>query len=115
MSYQTGYGNEPAGFFVRSGAFSQSIEQIGETVALPGLACTGIFTHFACADEANEDSDRFTLEQFSRYQKGVAELEKGRPFFAASLLQQRRYHAFSPNASGYGAPRCDFVRPESYA
>ena len=64
------------GFLCDPAHFSQSIEQIGETVALPGLACTGIFTHFACADEANEDSDRFTLEQFSRYQKGVAELEK---------------------------------------
>ena len=59
------------GFLCDPAHFSQSIEQIGETVALPGLACTGIFTHFACADEANEDSDRF-----SRYQKGVAELEK---------------------------------------
>lgn len=64
------------GFLCDPAHFLQSMEQISEAVALPGLACTGIFTHFACSDEANEDSDRFTLEQFGCYQKGVAELEK---------------------------------------
>ena len=57
------------GFLCDPAHFLQSMEQISEAVALPGLACTGIFTHFACSDEANEDSDRFTLEQFGCYQK----------------------------------------------
>ena len=34
------------GFLCDPAHFSQSIEQIGETVALPGLACTGIFYPF---------------------------------------------------------------------
>ncbi len=64
------------GFLCDSDHFDQSMAQIAETAALPGLSCTGIFTHFACADEANEDSDRFTLEQFHRYQRMTAALEE---------------------------------------
>ncbi|MDD3192771.1 MAG: alanine racemase [Oscillospiraceae bacterium] len=64
------------GFLCDPAHFDRSMEEITETVALPGLACTGVFTHFACADEANEDSDRFTFEQFQRFQQGVAALEK---------------------------------------
>ncbi|MCI9405611.1 MAG: alanine racemase [Oscillospiraceae bacterium] len=64
------------GFLCDPDHFDLSMAQIAETAALPGLACTGIFTHFACADEANEDSDRFTLQQFHRYQQGVAALEQ---------------------------------------
>ena len=66
------------GFLCDPDHFGRSMAEIAEAVSLPGLACTGIFTHFACADEDNEDSNRFTLQQFRRYQQGVAALkEKG--------------------------------------
>lgn len=64
------------GFLCDPDQFDRSLAQIAEAAALPGLSCTGIFTHFSCADEANEDSDRFTLEQFRRYQRMTAALEE---------------------------------------
>lgn len=103
------------GFLCDPAHFSQSIEQIGETVALPGLACTGIFTHLPVLTRPMRIPTGLRWNSLAVIKKGCGNWKKGRPFFAASLLQQRRYHAFSPNASGYGAPRCDFVRPESYA
>lgn len=64
------------GFLCDPDQFDRSLAQIAEAAALPGLSCTGIFTHFSCADEANEDSDRFTLEQFRRYRRMTAALEE---------------------------------------
>lgn len=64
------------GFLCDPDHFGRSMAEIAEAVSLPGLACTGIFTHFACADEDNEDSNRFTLQQFCRYQQGVVALEE---------------------------------------
>lgn len=43
--------------------------------ALPGLACTGIFTHFACADEPCPDSDAFTRAQFDAFCGLIARLD----------------------------------------
>lgn len=104
------------GFLCDPAHFLQSMEQISEAVALPGLACTGIFTHFACSDEANEDSDRFTLEQFGCYQKGVAELEKrGIHFSLHHCCNSARYHVIPPNASGHGASRGDPIRSKPLA
>ena len=64
------------GFLCDPAHFSRSMEEIIQAVELPGLSCTGIFTHFACADEANEDSDRFTFNQIDRFQRGIAALEE---------------------------------------
>ena len=64
------------GFLCDPDHFYRSMAQIQQAVQLPGLCCTGIFTHFACADEINESSDRFTFQQFHRYEQGVAALEQ---------------------------------------
>ncbi|MBQ7083309.1 MAG: alanine racemase, partial [Oscillospiraceae bacterium] len=63
------------GFLCDQEHFDGSMKEIAETVALPGLACSGIFTHFACADEKNPDSDAFTFLQFERFEKAVEELK----------------------------------------
>lgn len=64
------------GFLCDEAHFDRSVEEIAEAVALPGLACSGIFTHFACADEKNPDSDAFTAMQFERFQKTVEVLKE---------------------------------------
>lgn len=44
-----------------------ALEEARAVFALPGLRCTGTFTHFAVADEPGEDSAAFTGEQFARF------------------------------------------------
>ena len=68
LKLETGMGR--TGFAVRSG------EEMREALAalkLPGLEWTGVFTHFAVADEPGSD---FTLGQFERFRAAVRELEE---------------------------------------
>lgn len=48
-----------------------SSKEIVEVCSLSSLRAEGIFTHFACADEANPDSDAFTRLQYSRFTEMV--------------------------------------------
>lgn len=64
------------GFLCEPEDFDRSLKQIVQITGLPGLDCTGIFTHFACADEANPDSDRYTLRQFDQFERMVQALEE---------------------------------------
>lgn len=50
--------------------------QIAQAVRLPGLSASGIFTHFAVADESCEDSVQYTKEQFGRFMDTCRALEK---------------------------------------
>lgn len=68
------------GFCVQHGSEGQGIDEAAKACALPGLACTGIFTHFASADEPTEDSDLFTQEQFNTF------------LHACKLLEDRGIH-----------------------
>ena len=43
------------------------LDAIERTCALPGLRFTGVFQHFAVADEAAPESDAFTRTQFDRF------------------------------------------------
>lgn len=43
--------------------------------ALPALSCTGIFTHFSCADEIAADSRAYTQAQFDAFMDVIARLE----------------------------------------
>lgn len=68
------------GFFAPHKQSTQSVGEIEQVCRLPGLSCTGIFTHFACADELNEDSVSYTKDQFNAFydvmtalkQRGIA-------------------------------------------
>ena len=45
-------------------AMADAVAEIAQVCALPGLVCEGFCTHFACADEMNND---FTESQFQRF------------------------------------------------
>lgn len=64
------------GFCVQKGREAQGVSEVSMVYALPALSCTGIFTHFSCADEPNAQSDAFTLEQFSLFTNAIALLEQ---------------------------------------
>lgn len=50
-----------------------SLDVIDSIFKLPGLKITGVFTHFAAADEKNKD---FTLEQYKRFRFMTDSIEK---------------------------------------
>ncbi len=64
------------GFCAWKGHEEIGAAQTAQACMLPGLDCTGIFTHFSCADELSPESTAFTREQFQSFQKTVALLEK---------------------------------------
>ena len=50
----------------------EGIKQIAEICTLPGICCEGIFTHFSCADEKEND---MTARQFERFINVTEELK----------------------------------------
>lgn len=59
------------GFYAQHGHEAQAAQEIAHACALPGLAASGVFTHFAVADEPNAESDAFTRAQFDCFCKTV--------------------------------------------
>lgn len=53
-----------------------SLEAICRVCRLPGLEVEGIFTHFAAADEADEESRDFTLLQYGKFTGMIRQLEE---------------------------------------
>ena len=64
------------GFFAQQGREEQAAAEIATACALPGLSCTGIFTHFSSADETAEDAQAFTARQFDTLMGTIAALER---------------------------------------
>lgn len=59
------------GFECRGGKKHESLEIIEKIASLPSIACHGIFSHFACADESDKSS---ALEQKARFDDFLSEL-----------------------------------------
>ena len=55
------------GFLCSGDYFDEGVDNIVRSCRLPGLVCEGIYTHFAVADEEDEESRRYTQEQFSLF------------------------------------------------
>lgn len=63
------------GFCVQPGREREGIEEAAKACAMNALSCTGVFTHFSCADEPEGDSDAFTQKQFAAFDRAVSLLE----------------------------------------
>ena len=98
LKLETGMGR--TGFDVTSG---EAMREAAEALALPGLDWSGVFTHFAVADEPDSD---FTLTQFGRFTAALPELENilGRPFGL-------RHCANSGAVVNFRQTALDMVRP----
>ncbi len=66
------------GFLCEGEHFASGVAGICEACALPGLHAEGIFTHFAVADEADEESARYTKGQFNLFCRVIEAVEKAR-------------------------------------
>ena len=94
----------------RLGVLCQNPEQgaadIAALCALPHLEPEGIFTHFAVSDEEGEDSEGYTMLQFTRFLDVLKELEEkyGRTF-------EIRHCANSGAVLNYPCTHLDMVRP----
>ena len=64
------------GFYAQHGHAADAAEEIAQVCHLPNLACSGIFTHFACADEDAVESREFTRRQFDVFMETVKRLEE---------------------------------------
>ena len=65
LKFDTGMGR--LGFVCSEDNFDLAIDEAEKTARLPGLRVTGSFTHFASADEPDEDGVAYTKMQFSRF------------------------------------------------
>ncbi len=68
LKLETGMGR--TGFNVNS---EREMAEALEALRLPNLEWTGVFSHFAVSDEPDSD---FTLSQFARFERAIAELEE---------------------------------------
>lgn len=68
------------GYICEGDYFEHGVEGICEALSLPGLEGEGIFTHFAVADENDEDSKRYTDHQFKLFTDVISAVEKKKGF-----------------------------------
>ena len=96
------------------------LDAIERTCALPGLRFTGVFQHFAVADEAAPESDAFTRTQFVRFMETLDALRARGITFplrhccnSAAALRFPEYHLDMVRAgiSLYGLPAGDAGTP----
>ena len=84
----------------------QGAADLNALCALPHLEPEGIFTHFSVSDEEGEDSETYTMLQFTRFLDVLKELEEkyGRTF-------EIRHCANSGAVLNYPCTHLDMVRP----
>ena len=84
----------------------QGAAELAALCALPHLEPEGIFTHFSVSDEEGEDSEGYTMLQFTRFLDVLRELEEkyGRTF-------EIRHCANSGAVLNYPCTHLDMVRP----
>ena len=66
------------GYICEGDYFQHGVDGICYACGLPGLHAEGIFTHFAVADENDEDSRKYTDHQFKLFTDVVKAVEKKR-------------------------------------
>ena len=63
------------GFLCTGEDLEQGVSELVIACELPGLDAEGIFTHFAVSDEAGEENERYTREQFRVFTSVIAAAE----------------------------------------
>ncbi len=63
------------GFLCTGEDFEQGTAELIRACRLPGLEVEGVFTHFAVSDEAGEENERYTREQFRVFLSAIAAAE----------------------------------------
>lgn len=94
------------GYLCEGEYFERGVEGIAHACSLPNLDAEGIFTHFAMADEHDDESKAYTLHQFELFNNVVEEVEGklGRKF-------PLRHCANTGATAVYPQTHLDMVRP----
>ena len=94
------------GYLCAGDFFENGVDGIVHAVNLPGIEAEGIFTHFAVADENDEDSKEYTRNQFELFTSVISAVEKkwGRKF-------KLRHCANTGATVVYPETHLDMVRP----
>ena len=66
------------GYLCAGRHFETGVAGICDACAMPGLKAEGIFTHFAVADEEDEDSAVYTAQQLTLFRRVIAAVEERR-------------------------------------
>ena len=93
------------GFLVRGRHFEGGVEAIAASCQLPHLEAEGIFTHFAVADEDDEESEAYTRGQFGLFARVLDALAEQECTFPI------RHCANSGALARYPGMYLDMVRP----
>lgn len=119
IKLDTGMGR--LGFLCDGENEAKTVDEVVGAARLPGLAITGVFTHFASADEP--EADDYTQDQFDRFLRTVATLEQKGVTFAikhcansAATLRFKQMHLdmVRPGIILYGVdptPACRGIMP----
>ncbi len=93
------------GFLCDGVHFESGVERVYHACNLEHLEAEGIFTHFAVADEEDEESCAFTKGQFALFMKMISALEERGMHFAL------RHCANSGGVANHPEAYLDMVRP----
>ncbi|MBQ9662787.1 MAG: alanine racemase [Oscillospiraceae bacterium] len=94
------------GYLCEGALFEEGVENIISSCRLPNLEFEGFYTHFAVADEPDEESRRYTEEQFRLF---TAVLDEVRA--RAGITFPIRHCANSGAVVAYPETALDMVRP----
>jgi len=103
LKFDTGMGR--IGFVVSDEMFADSIDEATEAAQLPHLRVTGVFTHFASADEPTDDGREYTRLQFMRFTRACDALK------ARGIDPGIRHCCNSAALLMFPEMRLDMVRP----
>ena len=93
------------GFLCAGRHFEEGVAGALRACALPNLEVEGVFTHFAVSDEAGEENEAFTREQYALFCRYIAAIEAGGHRF------KLRHCANSGAVVSYPEMALDMVRP----
>ena len=93
------------GYLCEGGHFEEGVANALRSCAMEHLDVEGVFTHFAVSDEAGEENEAFTREQFALFNRFVAAVEAGGYAF------KLRHCANSGAVANYPEMALDMVRP----
>ncbi len=94
------------GYLCDGAHFETGVEGISDACAMPGLQAEGIFTHFAVADESDEESRAYTKEQFALFCRVIEAVEARR-----GVRFALRHCANSGATADWPETHLDMVRP----
>ncbi|MCR5301737.1 MAG: alanine racemase [Lachnospiraceae bacterium] len=94
------------GYICEGDYFEHGVDGICDALSLPGLECEGIFTHFAVADEHDDESAEYTRHQFRLFMDVISAVEKKR-----GLKFALRHCANTGATTELAETHLDMVRP----